>query len=209
MVQDQDAEAAIDILKFALFKEAPKKKSRSKRARLDRPMGDSDSDDSDDDEDQDGRPSSHNQRRSSRVGQPPSSKGKAPASRSLEEDMEMMEIDADIPVEQELLATRRATRGSQGSSAPTQGSSTGKRATKSYVTGGDVHPSRQELFQSRTNRAIMNSEEDSLTFEDLLSAVNKGLELDELFGPSEATAILGKMNDANKLMFSEGVIYKI
>ncbi|KAG0365569.1 minichromosome maintenance protein 3 [Gamsiella multidivaricata] len=215
-VQDQDAEAAIDILKFALFKEAPKKKSRSKRVRYDRPLGESDTDDSDDDDEQDARQSTNGQRRTStRASQPSvSAKGKAPVRESLEEGMEMMDIDGDHEVEEELTATRRVSRRSQGSSAatniPSQGSSTGSRINGShYVPGGEIHPSRQELFQARTNRLIMNSEEDSLGFEDLLSAVNKDLEIEELFGPAEATAILNKMNDANKLMFSEGVVYKI
>lgn len=209
MVQDQDAEAAIDILKFALFKEAPKKKSRSKRART---VAESESEESDDDDDQDRRPSTHGQRRSSRVSLTAAAKGKAPVRSSLEEDMEMMEIDGGNEVEEELLATRRATRRSQASSSdnvPSQGSSTGNRTSTRYVPGGEIHPSRQELFQSRTNRHIMRSEDDSLSFEDLLSAVNRDLEIDELFGPAEATAILNKMNDANKLMFSDGVIYKI
>ncbi|KAK3807588.1 MAG: DNA replication licensing factor Mcm3 [Benniella sp.] len=211
MVQDQDAEAAIDILKFALFKEAPKKKSRNKRART---VPGSESEESDDDDDdQNGRPSTNGQRRSSRVSLSAAAKGKAPVRSTLEEDMEMMEIDGGNEVEEELLATRRATRRSQASSSdnmPTQGSSTGNNRTSArYVPGGEIHPSRQELFQSRTNRHIMRSEDDSLSFEDLLSAVNRDLEIDELFGPAEATAILNKMNDANKLMFSDGVIYKI
>ncbi|KAG0309549.1 MCM DNA helicase complex subunit [Dissophora globulifera] len=217
-VQDQDADAAIDILKFALFKEAPKKKSRSKRARMDRPFGESDSDDSDDDEDGNEQPNSrqvaNGQRRlSTRPNGSQSSataKGKAPArSSGLEEDLEMMDIDAE-QIEEELTATRRASRRSQGSSAasniPSQGSSKGGAR---YVPGGDIHPSRLKLFQTRVNSAIMGSAEDSLEFESLLAHVNQKLDLDELFGPTEATAILEKMNADNKLMFSDGIIYKI
>ncbi|KAF9203470.1 MCM DNA helicase complex subunit [Haplosporangium sp. Z 27] len=204
IVNDQDAEAAIDILKFALFKEAPKKKSRSKRARLDRPFGESDSEDSDGDEDTVQQSQSRTSGRDSRTS---SQKGKAPIRSSLEQDMEMMDIDGENDIEEELTATRRASRRFQGSSTtevPTQGSSTGFGHTASpYVPGGPVHPSRQELFQIRTNRQIMNSEEDSLGFEELLAAVNKDLDIEELFGPAEANAILSKMNDDNKLMFSE------
>ncbi|KAF9428281.1 MCM DNA helicase complex subunit [Entomortierella beljakovae] len=205
IVQDQDAEAAINILKFALFKEAPKKKSRSKRARIDRPFGESESEDSDDDD--------AGQRSSGRISQSAAQKGKAPVRTTLEQDMEMMDIDENNEIEEELTATRRASRRSQGTSSnnvPSQGSSTGtNNSSARYVPGGPVHPSRLELFQVRTNRLIMNSEEDSLGFEELLSAINSGLEIDEIFGPSEATAVLTKMNDDNKLMYSEGVIYKI
>ncbi|KAF9188128.1 MCM DNA helicase complex subunit [Haplosporangium sp. Z 767] len=216
-VHDQDAEAAIDILKFALFKEAPKKKSRSKRARLDRSMMESDSDESDDDDDEQpsGRQSINGSRRmSARVPSQTStlSKGKAPARGYQDQDVEMMDVDGEHEIEEELSATRRASRRSQGSSAniPSQGSSAGTASSSTrFVPGGEVHPSRQELFQVRTNKLIMSSNDDSIEFEDLLTNVNKGLEIDELFGPAEATAILDKMNDDNKLMFNEGIIYKI
>ncbi|KAF9943007.1 MCM DNA helicase complex subunit [Mortierella alpina] len=198
IVQDQDAKAAIDILKFALFKEAPKKKSRSKRVRLNQGESDSDDSDSDDDQQQDA------QRMTAQ------SKGKTPA--RGDQDVEMMDIDAEHEVEEELTTMRRVSRRTQGSTAtasiPSQGSSTGGSATR-FVPGGSIHPSRKELFEFRTAKEIMSTDEDSLEFEDLLSSVNKGLELDELFGPAEATAILNLMNDANKLMFSEGIIYKI
>ncbi|KAF9291850.1 MCM DNA helicase complex subunit [Mortierella alpina] len=201
IVQDQDAKAAIDILKFALFKEAPKKKSRSKRVRLNQGESDSDDSDSDDDQQQDA------QRMPAQTSQ---SKGKTPV--RGDQDVEMMDIDAEHEVEEELTAMRRVSRRTQGSTAtasiPSQGSSTGGSATR-FVPGGSIHPSRKELFEFRTAKEIMSTDEDSLEFEDLLSSVNKGLELEELFGPAEATAILNLMNDANKLMFSEGIIYKI
>lgn len=221
-VQDQDANAAIDILKFALFKEAPKKKSRSKRARLDRSMGESDSDNSSDDDDESNNrnnsqrmiaPSS--QRRASARGstatQFSASKGKTPLRGSMAEDVEMMDVDGDHDeIEEELTATRRAlNRGSKTqSNIPSQGSST-STGTSRYIPGGDIHPSRKELFQVKTNRRIMSADEESIEFEELLVAVNKDLDVDELFGPAEATAILTQMNEENKLMFSEGVIYKI
>jgi len=43
----------------------------------------------------------------------------------------------------------------------------------------------------------------------LLKQVNEGLPIDALFGTEEATAACQVMSDANELMISEGVVYKI
>lgn len=202
IVKEEDAEAAIHILQFALFKEAPKKKSRSKRARLDHSMnGESDSEDSDDDDSTDPKQSTNSQRRPS--AQASVNKGKNPVrSATQNEDVEMMDIDEEE--EEALTATRRASRRQPGSS--TQGSSSS--SLRPYVPGGEVHPSRQELFQNKTSQSIMNVDE-GVEFEELLAAVNKDLPIEQLFGPSEATAILNKMEVDNKIMFSGGVIYRI
>ncbi|KAG0044132.1 MCM DNA helicase complex subunit [Gryganskiella cystojenkinii] len=203
IVQEKDAEAAIHILQFALFKEAPKRKSRSKRARLDRSMnGESDSEESDDDEDDQDPRQSVNSRISGRSSV--NNKGKAPARGGAAQDQDVEMMDVDEEEEETLTATRRASRRAPGSS--TQGSSS--TPSTRYVPGGDVHPARETIFQKKTNEVIMNTEE-GLEFEELLSAVNKDLPLDQLFGPSEATAILHKMSEANKIMFNEGMIYQI
>lgn len=39
--------------------------------------------------------------------------------------------------------------------------------------------------------------------------LNEGLPVDELFGTAEATAACQVMSDANELMLSEGIVYKI
>ena len=44
---------------------------------------------------------------------------------------------------------------------------------------------------------------------DLLSMLNEGLSTNELFGTAEATAACEIMGEANELMLSEGIVYKI
>ncbi|KAF9127927.1 MCM DNA helicase complex subunit [Mortierella sp. 14UC] len=210
-VQDQDAIEAIKILKFALFKEAPKRKSRSKRARMDQSMmGESDSDDSDDD-DENPRASVNGQRRS--TGRPSlAAKGKTSLRATDQQgDVEMMDVDGADEIEEELLATRRASRRSQNSSSniPSQGSSTNPQPAGRYVPGGSIHPSRMALFSSRINTLMMSSDGSAVQFEDALSTVNKKLEINELFGPAEATAILERLGDENKIMFTGSEIYLI
>ncbi|KAG0234954.1 MCM DNA helicase complex subunit [Actinomortierella wolfii] len=211
-VQDEDAKAAIAILKFALFKEAPKKKSR-KKARLEKPFGESDTEESDeeggagDGDDEDTLASAS--RRSARGGAA-AQKGKAPVRQGAEDDVDMMDVDDGT--EAELQAARRALGGMRVSESAAQGSSTqaSVRSSGGYVPGEPLHPQRLSLFMSRVNKALVsNFEVESMELEPLLHEVNRGLRVEELFGRSEAEACLNAMQADNKIMFTEGVIYKI
>lgn len=52
-------------------------------------------------------------------------------------------------------------------------------------------------------------DEEQLFFTQLLEMLNEGLPVHELFGTAEATAACQAMSDANELMLSEGIVYKI
>ncbi len=43
----------------------------------------------------------------------------------------------------------------------------------------------------------------------LVEMINEGLTNDQLFGTAEATAACEVMTDANEVMLSDGVVYKI
>lgn len=182
-------------------------------------MGESDSDDSDDDDEDRPNPrmSVNGSRRSGgRAGAAPTTASKGKASQRAsnnQDDVEMMDVDeAADEIEEELLATRRASRRSQNSASsniPSQGSSTNQQPAGRYVPGGAIHPSRMALFKSRINVLMMSSDGNAVQFEDALSTVNKKLEINELFGPAEATAILEKLGDENKIMFTGTEIYLI
>lgn len=59
------------------------------------------------------------------------------------------------------------------------------------------------LFKSKLQ------DEEQIFFTQLLEMLNEGLPVDELFGTAEATAACQVMSDANELMLSEGIVYKI
>lgn len=44
---------------------------------------------------------------------------------------------------------------------------------------------------------------------ELVKMVNEGLPTDALFGTAEATAVCQVMSDADELMISEGIVYKV
>jgi DNA replication licensing factor MCM3 len=52
-------------------------------------------------------------------------------------------------------------------------------------------------------------DEEQMIFTELLELVNQGLPTDELFGTAEATAACNAMGEANELMLSDGIVYKI
>lgn len=68
-----------------------------------------------------------------------------------------------------------------------------------------------QLFRSRLANLFATSlqDEEQVILTELLELINKGLPTDLLFGTAEATAACNAMGDANELMLSDGVVYKI
>lgn len=60
-----------------------------------------------------------------------------------------------------------------------------------------------ELFRGK----LQDNESDFLS--DLLPLVNEGLPIEELFSTAEATLACESMGEANELMISEGIVYRI
>ena len=71
--------------------------------------------------------------------------------------------------------------------------------------------SRLKLFRSRVANvfATKMQDDEEIFLANLLQFVNQGLSTDELFGTSEATEACEVMQDAEELMISDGIVYKI
>ena len=52
-------------------------------------------------------------------------------------------------------------------------------------------------------------DDDTIFLADLVTAVNTGLDTDSLFGTAEATAACQVMTNAEEIMLSEGIVYKL
>ena len=70
---------------------------------------------------------------------------------------------------------------------------------------------RLELFRQRVVKLFASSLEDEehFYFDKFLEMVNEGLPTNALFGTAEATAACRIMSDADQLLLSDGVVYKI
>jgi DNA replication licensing factor MCM3 len=71
--------------------------------------------------------------------------------------------------------------------------------------------SRVTLFRGRLAQLFQSqfAEEEAISMESVVEAVNEGLPVDQLFGRIEATEIAEAMTTANEIMLSEGIIYKL
>jgi DNA replication licensing factor MCM3 len=52
-------------------------------------------------------------------------------------------------------------------------------------------------------------DEETVFLKDLVEMVNEGLPADSLYGTGEATKLCEVMGEADELMISEGIVYKV
>jgi DNA replication licensing factor MCM3 len=75
----------------------------------------------------------------------------------------------------------------------------------------DIFLRRLRLFRTRVGRLWATSfqDDEQVFLADLVQAVNEGLDNDVLFGTAEATLACQAMTEANEVMLSESIVYKI
>lgn len=76
---------------------------------------------------------------------------------------------------------------------------------------GRIRPERLKLFRTRLANLFATTLQDGeqFMFTDLLELINQGLPTEQLFGTAEATIACEVMGEAEELMLSGGVVYKI
>ena len=230
-VEQKDAEVAEGILRFALFKEVAedeRRKRRKTRATTD-PL--SSDDDSSDDEDMDATTTN---RSSTRRGTTPA----RTAARRTPADADEHTASGALPDEDEDLnsATPRTTRTSQAqSSLPPPSSSQFSLASSRPAShlldsqSQSAAPESQEIEETQEEEQGISAQRlqvfqqalgqlidgplfanDAADVEPLVEAVNARVSSrEEMFSAQEAEQALVELNDANKIMFSGGVVYKI
>jgi len=178
-VEAEDAEQAESILRFALFKEVVRRERRKKR----KPGDAHRQEDGEEDED--------------------------------EEDGEGSADEADAaPERMPVPAKKRTPEPPLRARDPVWDESQAQDGMEVEQTG-NAPPAAQNdralLFRGRVSRlwAGKFQDDDQVFLADLVQAVNEGLSMDELFGTAEATGILEAMTDANELMLSDNIVYKV
>lgn len=192
-----DAHGAEAILRFALFKEVIKSRkpaNGNKRRKIDKSSktAGSDEDELEDDEETDeegaGEVATETQpsvtsRYSTRL-RGSDRPGSESANRQTGDQMD---------VDEAIVAT--VTEDSQ-------------RTDVNATTSTQLTPERITLFKRRLAETYMRMDNMMIDLNELLKLVNDGLPT-RSFNDDEATQILETMNEANELMFSSGVIYKL
>ncbi|KAH9050478.1 MCM2/3/5 family-domain-containing protein [Lactarius hengduanensis] len=193
-VEERDASAAEDILRYALFKDVVKRQRRKKHKV--NPggagAGDGDGEEGSDEDDDEQASEEEGQPERMVVPAPPAVKAKA--------------IDQAPPgISQDPIWG--VTDGQQDQDVRMELDPTG-------ASGEDparIRPDRLQLFRSRVARLwATNFQDDEQVFlADLVQAVNEGLDNTLLFSTTEATLACQAMTEANEVMLSDNIVYKI
>jgi DNA replication licensing factor MCM3 len=224
-VEEKDAKVAEGVLRFALFKEVVederRKNKRARREDVDAMSTDGDSDDSDDDDD-DAATAGASRRASTRTpGR--SIRGTANAAAPDNDNIPDDEDDEDLynatpsARRTQRTTTEEASQASMASSQPasqllqdsSQSQSQPPQSSSDPVT---ISPARLQVFQTALGQLIDGPlfANDAADVEPLVAAVNARLARGgKRFGDQEANAALEELNERNKIMLSQGVVYKL
>ncbi|TFK30373.1 ATP dependent DNA helicase [Coprinopsis marcescibilis] len=183
-VEERDAIKAEEIMRFALFRQVPKRQRRKKRKlnhggprkRSDNAEGSSDEES--DTEDEDENPAERMATAAPPSGTPP------------RQDPIWGDDSQDVTMHDETQETLSVP------SAP---------------EGGQPRPDRLKFFRSRMAHVFSTvmQDEESMFLKDILTHINQGLPAESLFGTGEATELCQTMGDNDELMISEGIVYKV
>ncbi|KAH9891007.1 ATP dependent DNA helicase [Cubamyces lactineus] len=182
-VQRQDAKVAEEILRFALFKEVLRRTRRKKRKLNNGAVEAMDEDDEDGEAEGDSEESDEEEEAPQRMATP-KPKDKAKEVKKLTPEPQW---DNDVQM---------------GDGAP---------ADHAAANGQGIRPDRLKLFRTRLAHLFATKlvDEDQMYLHTLVEMINEGLTTNELFGTAEATAACNIMTDANEVMLSDGIVYKI
>lgn len=201
-VQEKDAEVAEQLLRFALFKEVVK--TRSKRRKMAESPASEDEEEEEDivhrtahmDLTGDNNASERVARQTRRVQNQMTSSSQVPtspvppSSLPAEESQEWFEMESSQPA------------ASASVSAPTP-------APAAVETGLTQERYAQFVKSAGLLLASVEFDDDIIPRQDLINAVNRDLSEDQKFSLEDAISALSKMSDENKIMLSEDTIYKM
>ncbi|KAJ7770912.1 MCM2/3/5 family-domain-containing protein [Mycena maculata] len=191
-VEEVDAMEAEVIMRFALFKEVPKRERRKKRklntGGASRDDGESEGEDSDDEPPTPVRMSMPPQAKAKGTPTPEPGPVPAPPAAATQdpiwgEDSQDVTMDVDEP----------------------------PAVAAGGAEDGGIQPQRLQLFRTRLAALMSTTFHDieAVELDQVVEHVNKGLTLATLFTPNEARKACTAMDEANEIMFSGELIYPV
>ncbi|KAJ7462807.1 MCM2/3/5 family-domain-containing protein [Mycena galericulata] len=191
-VEEADAKEAEVIMRFALFKEVPKRERRKKRklntGGASRDDGESEGEDSDDEPAPPARMSMPPQAKAK--GSPSPEPEPAPAAAAATQDPIWGEDSQDVTMDID--------------EPPAAGAG-------SAAEDGGIQTQRLQLFRTRLAGLMSTTFHgvEAIELEQVVEHVNKGLTLDTVFTPNEVRRACTVMDEANEIMFSGDLIYSV
>ncbi|KAH8924038.1 MCM-domain-containing protein [Atractiella rhizophila] len=198
-VEEQDAMAAEEILRFALFKEVVKQKKLKKR-KLNTENAQEASGSEEEEEEEESQPQQQQQANGARI---QTRKGRAA-------DDSGVGLDSSVEA-------RRATR-SQSVLSRTQETQEEETQSQSQTqtdvhmeTDGPIQVSDERFKQFRTllGRFFKSTEDEDFSIENLLQNLNTSAGPAEQFRQEEAEVILQRLDTSGEVMFASGIVYKV
>ncbi|EAU93216.1 ATP dependent DNA helicase [Coprinopsis cinerea okayama7 len=192
-VEERDAIKAEEIMRFALFRQVPKRQRRKKR-KLNhggvRKRTDGDAEGSSDEGESESE--DENENVDQRMSMPPAASGAGAAKSPPPQDPIWGDETQDVTMHEE-----ESQQSTVVASTPAE--------------GGQNKQERLQFFRSRMAHVFSTvmQDEESMFLKDILTHINQGLPAESLFGTGEATELCQIMGDNDELMISEGIVYKV
>lgn len=185
-IEGQDARRAEEIMRFALFKEVPKRQRRKKRKMVNGTVN------------------------GTRKGDEEDAEGSSEDESDGEEDgdegeQQRMTTPAVVQTNQ----TQDPIWGED--SQDVQMNVEPQQALPSPEADGELTQNRLQFFRTRLANlfATRLQDREEIFLNQLLEFVNEGLPMDQLYGTAEATAACSAMQENDELMISGGIVYKM
>lgn len=237
-VEERDAEAAEEILRFALFKEVLKHSKSNKRRKTFRGSKSPDSDEDSEEEDREEREEEEDEeerqvkeakrmsmaspyrgtgrygtRGADAAGATIRSPSAAPSAAGGQQQVFDPDGDQQMDEDEDEMAAMRDQEGDVGANGivpPIEPVAPVPAQGVVDDAQGITEP-RLALFRSRVAELLHGrfQEEEYVALDTLLPAINEGQPMDTLFGTVEAKVALARMNDASEVMFSDGEFCRI
>ncbi|KAJ9093168.1 MCM DNA helicase complex subunit [Naganishia friedmannii] len=198
-VDERDAIAAEEILRFALFKEVLKPEKTRKRRKLDKngrvrragsgsgsESGEEEEEEDEDAEGEDEVVTATSEARTARAA----------------EKQKRMDMPSQTPE-----AQQRPSEPAAAAAADSQ-----DEAMQQDAVNHGVSADRLQLFRTRLSAVWSSSawaDEDYIPIDELVPLINHGLANTDMFGSVQARAVLDKMSEGNEVMLDEGLVYRV
>lgn len=206
-VTEHDALKAEEIMRFALFRQVPKRQRRKKRKLNSGGVRKRDGDDAEGSSDEESDSDDDNDAAAERMSVAPVPA--AAAAPAPPQDPIWGDDSQDVTMQEDSQQTAPSGPTEGGQNKPER--YVQPRSQNRLITDFFALPFRLQFFRSRMAHAFgtVMQDEESMFLKDVLTHINKGLPTDSLFGTGEALELCTIMGDNDELMISEGIVYKV
>ncbi|XP_077989716.1 zygotic DNA replication licensing factor mcm3-like [Glandiceps talaboti] len=209
-IELQDAQAAVELIQFAIFKKVleKEKKRRGYDGGSDEGSSGPDNDDDDDDEsggDEEPKKKRRKRRMKDKNGE---RKEKRPHKKQGEDGYDPYDFDSFDDEDEEVVLSPRPRTPSQSDGEATKGKSTQDEAMDTEESQEEITPERFNAFKATLQKIFAADHSQSKPLAEITTEMNKAHKQNK-FSDAEIMAALQKMQDDNRVMVSDQIVFLI